>query len=317
MVHAADRPTVERREVLTPTEVVGVMRLVDAATEADGVRPLSEHVLLHLRYGGEAAARHLLLHTPGGRLAGYAHLDVTDPVAGASAELVVEPGLRGRGYGRALTAELSALVPEGDLRLWAHGEHPAAAALAGSLGFERLRALWQLRRPLHEPLPEAPVPAGVTVRTFRPGADDRTWVALNALAFAGHPEQGSWTLTDLHRRMAEPWFDPDGFFVAERDERMVGFHWTKVHGGEADAHGHAPIGEIYVLGVAPGEQGSGLGRALSVVGLRHLRGRGLAEAMLYVEADNPPAIHLYASLGFSHWDTDVVFRRRGAAARSS
>ena len=38
--------------------------LVEAATEADGVRPLSEHVMLHLRYGGDAPVRNVL-STPG------------------------------------------------------------------------------------------------------------------------------------------------------------------------------------------------------------------------------------------------------------
>ena len=119
--------------------------------------------------------------------------------------------------------------------------------------------------------------------------------------------------------MAEPWFDPAGFFLAERTvgdvSQLVGFHWTKIHGGEhehdEDAdHGHEPIGEVYVVGVDPDEQGHGLGRALTLVGLQHLRSRGLSEAMLYVEADNIAAIRLYDDLGFTQWDTDVMYSGR-------
>jgi mycothiol synthase len=142
------------------------------------------------------------------------------------------------------------------------------------------------------------------------------------------------TIEDLHQRMREPWFDPAGFFLAvvhdETGERLVGFHWTKVHGGDpavprsgdaslpgpqvrddwrAHGHGHEAMGEIYVLGIDPQAQGGGLGRALSIVGLRHLRSLGLPQAMLYVEADNHAAIAVYTSLGFTHWDTDVMFRR--------
>jgi mycothiol synthase len=315
---AGQNGRVETLSRLSPAQVEEVRELVDAASEVDGVRPLSEHVFLHLRYGGDTAARNLLLRTPDRRLAGYAHLDVTDEVEGGSAELAVAPDLRGRGYGRALVTALLEQAPERGLRLWAHGEHPAARRLAEGMGFTRIRSLWQMRRSLFAPLPAIPSPDGVTIRTFRPGPDDAPWLELNARAFASHPEQGSWTIDDLHRRMQEPWFDPVGFFLAEREGRLVGFHWTKVHGGEASAaaaadsggHGHEAIGEVYVLGIDPNAQGLGLGRVLTATGLRYLRGRGLTEAMLYVEGDNAPAIRLYEGMGFTHWDTDVMYRWR-------
>ncbi len=305
----------ERRVIvtgrLTAAQVADVTRLVDAVTEKDEVRPLDEHVLLHLRYGGEAPARNLLLYS-GGQLAGYAHLDPTDPVEGPSAELAVAPAHRGRGHGRALTAELLNQSPDGWLRLWAHGNHHAAGRLAAAMGFERIRSLWQMRRSLSAPLPEPEFPETVRVRTFVPDQDERAWTSVNARAFAEHPEQGAHTLEDLRLREGEPWFDPEGFFLAEGQGRLVGFHWTKVHGGDgADGHGHEPIGEVYVVGVDPAARGLGLGRALTLVGLRHLRDRGLTQAMLYVEATNTAAIRLYESLGFEHWDTDVMFRHTG------
>src|SRR5690606_10535850 len=116
------------------------------------------------------------------------------------------------------------------------------------------------------------LPAGVRLRPFRPGADEPAWRSLNARAFADHPEQGRWTLADLRLRMAEPWFDPAGFLLAERetDGRLLGFHWTKVHAKDPSSTGGepAPIGEVYVLGVDPQAQGLGLGRALTLAGLR-------------------------------------------------
>jgi mycothiol synthase len=131
-------------------------------------------------------------------------------------------------------------------------------------------------------------------------------VELNAAAFADHPEQGRWSVADLRVRLAEAWFDPAGFLLAERDGRLVGFHWTKVHGGD---HAHEPIGEVYVLGVAPTAHGGGLGIALTLAGLHHLRERGLSRAMLYVDESNQPAVSLYEKLGFTRWSTDVSFAR--------
>jgi mycothiol synthase len=308
---------------LPPAEAAQVLALVQHAADEDGVSPLSEHVLLHLRYGGDQRARNVLVWQDG-RLAGYGHLDPTDPVAGPAAEMVVEPAVRRQGVGMVLGQAISDEAGDGGLRLWAHGELPAAARLAAAAGFTRARALWQMRRSLQTRIGRPQVAAGITVRTFVPGQDEDAWVALNHRAFARHPEQGAWTRADLAMREREPWFDPDGFFLAERDSGLVGFHWTKIHGGapgqaagaepaasreSPDRHGHEAIGEVYVVGVDPAERGSGLGRALTLIGLRYLRARGLPQVMLYVDEMNGAAIGLYESLGFTHWDTDVMYSR--------
>jgi mycothiol synthase len=302
---------VDHRARLSADETAAVRSIIDAAVEADAVSPLSEHVMLHLRYGGDEPVRNLLAWS-GDALVGYAHLDVTDEVAGASAELVVHPQHRRHGIGRRLVDELVSESPDGRMRLWAHGQQQGAVALADQVAFARTRALWQMRRSLLAPLPPADLPAGVTLRAFEVGRDEEEWTALNNRAFVGHPEQSDWSVEEVRTREREPWFDPAGFFLAEKDGRLVGFHWTKVHGGSDDKHGHEPIGEVYVVGVDPSMQGTGLGRALTVAGLRHLRARGLTQAMLYVDESNTGAIHLYESLGFVHWDTDVSYSRRTA-----
>ena len=288
-----------------------MLHLVSDASEEDGVAPLSEHVMLHLRYGGEQRARNLLLYRDG-EIAGYAHLDPTDPVAGPSGEMVVHPRFRRQGLGLALTSALLREAGDRPLRLWAHGDLPGAVRLAAAAGFTRTRALWQMRRSLQARLDRPQLADGIEMRTFVVGRDEDSWLALNARAFARHPEQGGWTRQDLDMRERETWFDPAGFFLAERDGRLVGFHWTKIHGhpDAAGAHDHDAIGEVYVVGVDAGERGSGLGRALTLTGLRYLRGRGLAQVMLYVDEDNTAAIRLYESLGFAHWDTDVMFSWR-------
>lgn len=300
-------PQVHTSGHLAEQDVQAVTRLVERVTAADAVAPLSEHVLLHLSHGGDTPARNLLLCL-GAELVGYAHLDVTDPVSGPSAELLIDPEHRRQGLGRVLLRGLLAATDGNRLRLWAHGQHPGAVALAHEFGFSRTRALWQMRRSLYAPLPAPVYPPGVRVRTFQVGVDEQAWVEVNRRAFTGLPDQGRWREHDLQLREAEPWFDPAGFFLAERDRALIGFHWTKVHGG-AGPHGHAPLGEVYVIGVDPAARAQGLGTALTLTGLIHLRGRGLGSAMLYVDEDNGQAIRVYERLGFTHWDTDVTFQR--------
>jgi mycothiol synthase len=298
---------VDLQERLDDEQVAAVLSLVEAAAEADGVRPLNEQAMLHLRHGGAQGVRAVLLYE-GDDLAGFAHLNAPDPAEGPSGELVVHPAFRGRGLGRRL---LEAVLEEsgGRIRLWAHGDHPAASRLAASTGLRRSRSLWQMRRPLATPTPDPVMPGGIRLRTFEAGKDEHAWVALNALAFATHPEQGAWTIDDIEEREQESWFDPAGFFLAVRqDGTLAGFHWTKVHRDGEDG-GHEPVGEVYVVGVDPAEQGTGLGRALTLAGLVHLRSLGLPQVMLYVDEENHAAVRLYESLGFSRWKTDVMYGR--------
>jgi len=301
---AATQPLV--REHLSPDEVSQVRALIDAVTAVDHTPPLSDHVMLHLPGGGDADVRHLLVHAED-RLVGYAHLDVTDQVEGPSAELAVHPDFRNRGIGRALAAELTQLSPDGRLRLWAHGMHESAAKLAEAGGFHRSRVLWQMRRSLRAPLPPLVMPEGVSVRTFVVGQDERAWTEVNNRAFAEHPDQGHWSVGEVSVREREAWFDPGGFFLAFRGDRLVGFHWTKVHGAQHEGHVHEALGEVYVVGVDPSEQGNGLGPALTLLGLHHLQQRGLSSVMLYVDETNTNAIRVYQRLGFSRHSTDVCF----------
>ena len=47
----------------------------------------------------------------------------------------------------------------------------------------------------------------------------------------------------------------------------------------------------------PDFHGLGLGRALTLAGYQHLDGAGITRAMLYVDADNTPAVSLYRDIG--------------------
>lgn len=286
-------------------DAAAVAALTAAATAADGVAPIGENTLLHLDDGDS-----LLVTAADGTLVAFAHLGAPDADGSRGAELVVHPGRRRQGIGTRLVEELVAWTGA-TLRVWAHGDHAGAAAIAERLGFTRVRELWKMRLRLADAqLPEPVFPNGVTVRSFRVGVDEPEFLRVNNAAFDWHPEQGGWGIEQVRLREAEPWFDAEGFLLAvDAEDRLLGYHWTKVHADE-----QPPVGEVYVLGVDPGAQGMRLGSALTLAGLRYLRARGLDTVILYVESDNAAAIRVYEALGFSRWDVDVAYQHDPAGS---
>lgn len=311
-------------------QVEALTELAQAAEEADGNPPYSEQTLIELSKALEhdAAGAPLAIAyawsgdggTAGkdrGLLAGAGVVVLGDSQNAGDGqspdvlEMVVRPDCRQQGIGGQLAAALSADVrsPAGGLlRAWAHGQHEAAQRLAARFGWAPVRELWRMRLSALDEVPSAELPDSVEIRPFRPGKDEEAWLRTNAAAFSDHPEQGRLTREDLRARMDEEWFDPAGFLLAwEKDadggEALLGFHWTKVHHSEE----HEPIGEVYVVGVAPAAQGRGLGRSLTLAGIEHLHEQGLSAIMLYVDSDNTPAVRLYKRLGFTRWDVDTQF----------
>ncbi len=296
------------RPALSDEEQLRVRELVAAALETDGVAPVGEQVLAEL--AGRSTMHLLADDARSGDIELVGYLNLTRPRTGAPpmAELVVHPRARRRGIGTAMAR--AALARTGaQNQFWAHGTLEPARALASALGLVAVRELLQMRRPLRD-LPAPSIPAGVRIRTYAGGHDDAELLRVNNAAFAWHPEQGGWTEADLARRRQEPWFDPQGLFLAFSDrpgetDTLLGFHWTKIHPGEPG------LGEVYIIGVDPAVQGGGLGRALTSVGVASLA-RRLADAedptvLLYVESDNAAAVRVYRQLGFAVHSVDTAY----------
>ncbi len=286
---------------VTEPEIAAVDAMLDRVSDVDGVSSLSEHTYLHLLSGGGGG--HHGLARAGEKVIAYAYVSAdAEPIA----EFLVDPGARGQGLGRRMLKEIVDVAGPG-VRIWAHGRLPAAAAIAEGAGMVPVRQLCRYTRELDK-VPAARMPVGVHVRPFAAG-DEAAWLELNAAAFVDLPDQGSWTAADLAERLAQPWFDPAGFLLAFDEQGLVGFHWTKVHGGAG--HAHERTGEVYVLAVAPRARGTGLGSALTCLGMQYLRGLGLPTVMLYVDVENAGAVGMYERLGFRHADCDVQFALPG------
>ena len=297
---------------LSDTQQSLVLDLINRTTNHDGAAPIAEHILLHLRYGGDKADSHLLVEKDN-QVIGYVHLDQTDLVAGPSVELVVDPSHRGTGVGKALLSEVIKICGK-SLRLWVHGEAEVAHNLAASFNFEKIRTVMQMSKSLTDIQPLPVLDKEIIIRSFLPGIDSDDWLKLNNKVFKDHPEQGGWQLSDLNHRLSEEWFDEKGFFIVEKNKQVIASTWTKVHGehshdhdGEA-SHAHPAIGEIYITAVDPAHTGLGIGKALTITALNYLKYQGLTDAMLYVDFDNKAALNLYDSLGFELYSKDILYR---------
>jgi mycothiol synthase len=286
---------------MDPGDVAAVSELLDLAEVADGHRPLGDHQWLDLAQGGRAGYAGLVAWEPGhDHPVAYAH--VARGRDSWAVELVIDPHHRYEALDigpEMLSSAMEVVAGEGGghVHLWVYKPTEAHDRIAAAVGLGRGRDLYQMRVPL--PLDD---PWELDTRSFRPGEDEDAWLAVNNRAFDWHPEQGDWDVDTLKEREAEDWFDPDGFLLHERDGRLAGFCWTKLH-----ADHDPPLGEIYVIAVDPDFHGQGLGRSLVLAGLDSLHGRGLSIGMLYVDAANRPAVHLYEDLGFRVHHVDRAY----------
>jgi mycothiol synthase len=277
-----------------------VHRLLDAAAAVDHRYPLSDHLRMELAHGGAPGFAAITVHE-GEHLAGYAQLGLIKGTR--NIELAIDPADRGdASIARRLLVTAVDLVAHdggGPVQWWAFDAGPNDEALAASAGLASTRSLLQMRRPLPTGLP-----VEVTTRPFVPGQDEDAFLAVNNRAFASHPEQGGWTRQTLAQREAEPWFDPAGFLLHERDGRLAAFCWTKLHDDEDPV-----LGEIYVIAVDPDFQGLKLGNQLTLAGLASIADRGVTTGMLYVDGGNTAAVTMYEHLGFTVHRTDRAYTR--------
>lgn len=299
----ADAEVVEQA-ALSPDDQQAVRALLDAALDADGVAALGEAPVAALDRSSPAV--HHLLASVAGAPVGYASVLPGRDGEPPTIEAVVAPSARRRGIGTEMLA--AALAVGGpDSRAWAHGDLPAARALAIRLGLVPRRELLQLRRGLgpDDALPALPRRDDIELRSYAGPADDAEILRVNNAAFDWHPEQGGWSTEQIVERTGAQWFDPAGLFLAvDPDRSLLGFHWTKIHDGQ--------LGEVYIVGVDPAAQGRGLGRHLTLAGLHYLAQR-VPTVTLYVEGDNTAALATYENLGFQRYLVDVAYGRADVA----
>lgn len=284
---------------------------LDAAESSIAVPMVDESERARIETGARAGTSHppgwqplLALHA--GEVAGYAGVLLPHEQGGeAIADVAVAPGRSDRQEVLALMLETLEILARrhgvGRLEAWTRNAADTDAATAAAAGFGIERRLGVLGRDLDAVAP-VPPPAGIEIRPYRPGTDDRAVVEVLAQAYAGTANAG-WSLEQLRERRAYDWFRAEDLLLAVRaDGSPAGLHWTKRR--DADS------GEVYNLAVHPRAQGSGLGRALLTAGLAHLATVGCREVLLWVDLANEPAVRLYTAHGFdTRWQDFALGRR--------
>ena len=202
-----------------------------------------------------------------------------------------------------LTVELAVALRESLVatdsltQIWIEDAQMDDDNLLNSIGFSSYRDLWQMRCKF------PPNGEGIPTRPFICGVDDEAFLEVNSRAFSWHPEQGSLDLSKLNDLFKEEWFDDEGFLLLEVKNRLAGFCWTKMH-----HQGDLTVGEIFAIAVDPDFHGRGFGKPLTISGLNYLANVGADLGMLYVEADNKPAIRMYEDIGFTHFSTNRAYK---------
>lgn len=276
----------------------------------DGRQPLGDHALnaLNVVTAVEPAARAFTVADPSSRFVAYAQATPSSQARPTwTIDIAIDPSGR-HDHATILDVTFGAVLDwvsarhSGGVQWWCHESTETCQAIAASHGLVPTRQLLEM----HTHLGPTPPPVSITVRSFVTGVDETALLEVNNLAFARHPDQGSWTHDSLAGRFTNDWFDPAGLLVHvdhADDDLMLGFCWTKIH----HAPSAPPVGEIYVVAVRPSHLGLGIGRALTQAGLASLHERHVDHVMLFVDGTNATARGLYRQLGFAVTSTSTAF----------
>jgi mycothiol synthase len=297
--------------------------LINEANRADDIDylPNAENLRVDLEHTPNFnSARDILLATIDGRVVGATHhaVRLRDGTVVHHFDGWVRPANRRRGIGRSLLRWTEARSREtafawpGDephvMSNWPDEQQTGAIALLESEGYEAVRYGFMMIRPLDEPVPDAPLPAEVDIRPVRPEDHRRIWDA-DAEAFRDVWKAAVRTEQDFTGWFAAPELDTTLWRVGWDGDDVAGSVMTFVYPDENERLG-IQRGWLHHVSVRGPWRRRGLAAALIAETLRALQDRGLEQAALGVDAENPSgALRLYESLGFRRHRTGICYAK--------
>jgi ribosomal protein S18 acetylase RimI-like enzyme len=184
------------------------------------------------------------------------------------------------------------------LRLGAFDNLPGRQALYERHGFRPVRYFYRMCRDLRRPIPDRPLPDGLTVTTYRAELAEAVRQADNE-AFSDHWSHEPVSANDWQQFIVgNSAFRPDLTPVVLDGDEVVAFSLNRVSEEENARQGYT-AGWVGSLGTRRAWRKRGLASALLVWSMRAFQAEGLAYAVLGVDAENPTgALGLYERLGF-------------------
>lgn len=270
-------------------------------------------------------SRDMLMAEADGRLVGYAGIECRvnadgdrvfyqELIVHPDQQLLVEPALLQFNEERAreIAVEKPMDAPH-TMQLWRPDENKASVALLLASGYAAARHFFEMRRDLTTALPNVPLPAGIEVRPFEPSeANYRAVYVGNREAFMDHWGSRPWTEEDYRAWLSDPTHDISLWRIAwdATTNEVAGVAINTIFAADNETYGFQR-GWVNNLSVRRPWRGRGLAKALLAHTFVALRGRGMTEAMLGVDASNPTgALQLYGSVGFEVYKRSAVYRKR-------
>jgi mycothiol synthase len=275
-----------------------VVRLIDDADRALGLDPdpIREFLTWVWHIPPTDLERDTRLVLKGAEVAGFAQgiwsLEEGGPL---DALIRVHPDHLGRGIGSWASAWAEALSAErgcDGIRSQTADRDAAGRELLTSRGYVQVRSSFTMGRKLSPEEEPGTAPAGVTIRAFETGRDERSLHEVYEASFADHWgfRPIPYATFEVEMYGADDW-DPSLAYLAEVDGEVVGLVVALSFEGE---------GSVAILGVVPGWRGRGIAKALLRRAFAMLAERGHQEVRLGVDAQNPTgAIALYEGVGMT------------------
>lgn len=308
-------PGLSFRRLRLPDDLVPLADLFNAANVHDDVEDRNDAAGMAEWFAhpsGYDPLRDCLIAQVEDEVIGYGKVHWVDDADGGrdyASWGAVHPDWRRRGLGRAILranhrrlreiASTQDVAPDVERRFetWAAESQVGAIALLEFEGFSVARSFFEMLRPNLNDLAEFPLPDGIEVRPMQTEHHRQIWEA-GVEAFSDHWGGLAGGDEMFQRHFSGLSFEPDIWRVAWDGDEVAGFVSNVVMREFNEATG-ARRGLLSGVSVRRPWRGRGLARALVSQSLVALRDRGMTQAVLGVDADNPTgAVGVYEANGF-------------------